>query len=142
MKIGKRLKRKALAWLLIFAMVTSLLPMHVFAAETVDGTGKTVCVCTNRCTMDMVNTDCSVCSGAEEQPETVCNGIEYNAATSDDEQPADEQIIEEEPTDEQPTQDQTTEEQTTEESLEELVVQLSEDLQSLQECINALSYRG
>lgn len=112
MRKEKTFMRKVLAWMLALAMGLSIAPTTAFADETAEPTAEVVCICTDKCTADSINEECLVCSADGAEMESVCLG---NPMSEEDE-PAE---------DETPTGEEN-------ESV------LSEELQALQERINAL----
>ena len=112
MRKEKTFMRKVLAWMLALAMGLSIAPTTAFADETAEPTAEVVCICTDKCTADAINEDCPVCSADGAEMDSVCLG---NPMSEEDE-PAE---------DETPTGEEN-------ESV------LSEELQALQERINAL----
>ena len=112
MRKEKTFMRKVLAWMLALAMGLSIAPTTAFAAETAEPTAEVVCICTDKCTADAINENCPVCSADGVEMDSVCLG---NPMSEEDEPAEDETPIGEE-----------------NESV------LSEELQALQERINAL----
>ena len=74
MKRGKILVRRLLAGALSFAMVLSMAGTNAFAEGTSETTDTVTCICTEKCTADRVNGDCPECSAEEADLDNVCLG--------------------------------------------------------------------